>query len=58
VDQVETHVFNQRTTDQEVMQHHGVQIETWGPFAEGLNGFFTNEVLTTRIADVHRKSVA
>ena len=57
VDQVETHVFNQRAVDQQVMQRYGVQIESWGPFAEGLNGFFTNETLTT-IADAHGKSVA
>lgn len=57
VDQVETHVFNQRATDQEVMQRYGVQIESWGPFAEGMNGFFSNETLTD-IANTHGKSVA
>jgi 2,5-diketo-D-gluconate reductase A len=29
VDQVETHVFNQRSADQQVMQRYGVQIESW-----------------------------
>jgi 2,5-diketo-D-gluconate reductase A len=57
VDQVETHVFNQRTADQQVMQHYGVQIESWGPFAEGKNGFFTNPTLAG-IAQTHGKSVA
>ena len=57
VDQVETHVFNQRTADQAVMQQYGVQMESWGPFAEGRNGFFTNSVLTG-IGDAHGKSVA
>jgi 2,5-diketo-D-gluconate reductase A len=57
IDQVETHVFNQRTADQAVMQQYGVQIESWGPFAEGKNGFFTNKVLTG-IADAHDRSVA
>jgi 2,5-diketo-D-gluconate reductase A len=57
VDQVETHVFNQRTVDQQVMQRYGVQIESWGPFAEGLNGFFTNDTLTN-IAATHGKSIA
>jgi len=57
VDQVETHVFNQRAADQQVMQRYGVQIESWGPFAEGLNGFFTNDTLTG-IAAAHGKSVA
>lgn len=57
VDQVETHVFNQRTADQEVMRRYGVQIESWGPFAEGKNGFFTNPILVA-IAKAHGKSVA
>ena len=57
VDQVEMHVFNQRTVDHDLMKQYGVQIESWGPFAEGKNGFFTNEVLTG-IADAHGKSVA
>jgi len=57
VDQVETHVFNQRTHDQDVMKRYGVQIESWGPFAEGLNGFFANITLTS-IAAAHGKSVA
>jgi 2,5-diketo-D-gluconate reductase A len=57
VDQIETHVFNQRAADQEVMRQYGVQIESWGPFAEGQNGFFTNPTLT-QIAHAHEKSVA
>ena len=57
IDQVETHVFNQRAVDQQVMQRYGVQIESWGPFAEGQNGFFTNATLGG-IAEAHGKSVA
>lgn len=57
VNQIETHVFNQRTSDQAVMREHGVQPESWGPFAEGKNGFFTNPTLT-QIAGTHDKSVA
>jgi 2,5-diketo-D-gluconate reductase A len=57
VNQVETHVFHQRVADQEVMREYGVQIESWGPFAEGRNGIFTNPVLAA-IAQVHEKSVA
>lgn len=57
VNQVETHVFHQRAADQEVMSEYGVQIESWGPFAEGRNGIFTNPVLAT-IAQAHEKSVA
>ena len=57
VNQVETHVFFQRTAEQERMQRLGVQIESWGPFAEGKNDFFGNPVLT-RIGEAHGKSVA
>lgn len=27
------------------MQEYNTQIESWGPFAEGKNDFFTNETL-------------
>ncbi|MFR0678965.1 aldo/keto reductase [Dysgonomonas mossii] len=57
VNQVETHVFNQQVTPQEIMQQYGTQIESWGPFAEGKNDFFTNETLKN-IGDKYAKSVA
>ncbi|MFG2635654.1 aldo/keto reductase [Streptomyces sp. NPDC048362] len=57
VNQIETHPFFQRATDQEVMCERGVQIESWGPFAEGRNNLFTDPVLR-RIANAHGKSVA
>ncbi|EWT01987.1 2,5-diketo-D-gluconic acid reductase [Intrasporangium oryzae NRRL B-24470] len=57
VNQVETHVFFQRVADQELMRAHGVQIEAWGPFAEGRNGLFTNPALTA-IGQAHGKTVA
>ena len=57
VNQVETHVFCQQKAAREVMKRHGVQIESWGPFAEGKNGLFTNTVLT-EIAAAHERSVA
>ncbi|MFD8980589.1 aldo/keto reductase [Streptomyces sp. NPDC059564] len=57
VNQVETHPFHQRTTDQELMRERGVQIESWGPFAKGRNNLFTHPVLS-RIAAAHGKSVA
>jgi 2,5-diketo-D-gluconate reductase A len=56
VDQVETHPFHQRVADQELMAAEGVQIESWGPFAEGKNNLFTNPILTG-IAEAHGKSV-
>jgi len=57
VNQVETHPFFQRIADQQLMREHGVQIESWGPFAEGKNDLFTNPVLT-EIGSAHGKSVA
>jgi 2,5-diketo-D-gluconate reductase A len=57
VDQIETHPFFQRHTDQQFMREHGVQIESWGPFAEGKNELFSNPVLTA-IGAAHGRSVA
>ena len=57
VNQVETHVFNQQINSQKFMEENKVQIESWGPFAEGKNNMFKNEVLKS-IADAHNKSVA
>ena len=57
VNQVECHLFFQQKTALEVMKEFGVQIEAWGPFAEGSKGIFTNELLSG-IAKKHDKSVA
>ena len=57
VNQVETHVFNQQKQPQKYMEELGCQIMSWGPLAEGRNGFFTNEVLA-EIGKAHGKSVA
>ncbi|TMR33012.1 hypothetical protein ETD85_21135 [Nonomuraea zeae] len=56
VNQIETHPFFQRTADQQLMGERGVQIESWGPFAEGRNNLFTHPLLS-EIADAHGKSV-
>jgi 2,5-diketo-D-gluconate reductase A len=57
VNQVETHPFFQRTGDQELMRETGVQIQSWGGFAEGKNDLFTNATLR-EIGGAHGKSVA
>lgn len=57
VNQIETHPFNQQVEAQEVMKEYGVQMQSWGPFAEGKNGLFTNEILT-EIGKKYSKSVA
>jgi 2,5-diketo-D-gluconate reductase A len=57
VNQIETHPFFQRTADQELMHERGVQIESWGPFAEGRNNLFSDPALS-EIGAAHGKSVA
>src|SRR3954464_557068 len=57
VNQIETHPFFQRTADQQVMTERGVQIESWGPLAQGRNNLFANPVLSG-IAAAHGKTVA
>ncbi|WHZ58805.1 aldo/keto reductase [Metabacillus hrfriensis] len=57
VNQVETHVFNQQIESQNIMIENNVQIESWGPFAEGKNNMFQNELLVS-IAEKYNKSVA
>ena len=57
VNQVETNPFFQQVKAKKVMEEHGVQIESWGPFAEGNNGIFHNSLLKS-IADKYDKTVA
>jgi len=57
VNQVETHPFNQQIDNQKFLQENGVQIESWGPFAEGRNDLFKNELLGG-IASKYNKSIA
>ena len=57
VNQVETHPFNQQIENQIFLQSNNVQIESWGPFAEGRNDIFQNEVLLS-LANKYDKSVA
>ncbi|MDY8047471.1 aldo/keto reductase [Paenibacillus polymyxa] len=57
VNQVGTHVFTQQVENAQFMKDHHVQIESWGPFAEGKNNIFKIEVLAS-MAEKHHKSVA
>jgi diketogulonate reductase-like aldo/keto reductase len=57
VNQIETHPFHQQVEAQKFLKENNVQIESWGPFAEGKNDIFRNEVLAS-IAGRHGKSVA
>lgn len=45
VNQIETHPFLQQREAHRIMEKYGVVHESWGPFAEGRKGFFTNPVL-------------
>src|ERR671933_1155340 len=57
VNQIEFHPFNQQIDTQAFLQANGVQIESWGPFAEGKHSIFENEVLRS-IAGKYQKTVA
>ncbi len=57
VNQIETHPFNQQVETQKFLHENGVQIESWGPFAEGKHNIFANELLVS-IAGKYQKSVA
>ena len=57
VNQIETHPFHQQVAAQQFLADNHIQIESWGPFAEGRNHIFHNDVLTG-IANRHGKSVA
>ncbi|MFH6991235.1 aldo/keto reductase [Flavobacterium sp. FlaQc-48] len=57
VNQIETHPFHQQNESQQFLQDNNIQIESWGPFAEGKNDIFTNKLLTA-IASKYNKSTA
>ena len=57
INQIETHPFHQQIEGQQFLQDNNVQIESWGPFAEGKNNMFQNELLVS-IAQRYGKSVA
>lgn len=57
VNQVETHVFDQQIEPQRIMEGFGTRIMSWGPLAEGRNGFFTHPLLV-EIGAKYGKSVA
>lgn len=57
VNQIEIHPFYQQTESIEFMKKYNAQPESWGPFAEGRNNIFQNEVLVS-IAKKYDKTVA
>jgi 2,5-diketo-D-gluconate reductase A len=57
VNQIETNPFCQQMETQKFLQENNVQIESWGPFAEGKNNIFQNDLLLS-LAAKYKKTVA
>ncbi|REC42183.1 aldo/keto reductase [Chryseobacterium sp. 5_R23647] len=57
INQIETHPFHQQTENQKFLEENNVQIQSWGPFAEGKDNIFHNEILI-EIGNKYNKSVA
>lgn len=57
INQIETHPFDQQISTQEFLQNNNVQIQSWGPFAEGKNNIFNNDILLA-IGKKYDKTVA
>lgn len=57
INQIETHPFQQQIEAHKFMVDNNVQIQSWGPFAEGKNEIFKNEILKN-ISEKYNKSVA
>jgi len=57
VNQIETHPFHQQVQTQKFLVENNVQIQSWGPFAEGKNDLFSNKLLLS-IGEKYNKSIA
>lgn len=57
INQIETHPFHQQTENQKFLEENNVQIQSWGPFSEGKNNIFHNQILM-EIGNKYNKSVA
>lgn len=57
INQIETHPFQQQIETQSFLEKNNVQIQSWGPFAEGKNDIFKNELLGS-IGKKYNKSIA
>jgi diketogulonate reductase-like aldo/keto reductase len=57
VNQIETHPFHQQIEAHKFLMENGIQHESWGPFAEGKNDLFKNELLSS-IGKKYNKSIA
>lgn len=57
VNQIELHPFHQQHDAHRFLRENKVQTQSWGPFAEGREGMFANELLRS-IAEKHGRTVA
>ncbi len=57
INQIETHVLNQRNEDHVWMEKYHIAHEAWAPFGEGREGLFDNEVLK-QIGEKYGKTAA
>lgn len=57
VNQIEIHPFHQQADALPTLKEYNIQPEAWGPFAEGKNGLFQNEVLAA-VGKKYGKSIA
>ncbi|WP_181308614.1 aldo/keto reductase [Rufibacter sp. XAAS-G3-1] len=57
VNQIETHPFHQQIESQQFLEENKVQIQSWGPFAEGKHDIFSNGLLAS-IAGKYGKTIA
>jgi 2,5-diketo-D-gluconate reductase A len=57
INQIETHPFHQQIEAQKFLQENKVQMESWGPFGEGKNNIFKNELLGS-IGKKYNKTIA
>jgi len=57
VNQIEIHPFHHQDDAEKLLREYNVQPEAWGPFAEGKNGLFSNDLLQS-IGKKHGKTIA
>ncbi len=57
INQIETHPFCQQIETQKFLQENNIQIEAWGPLAQGKNNIFKNEILDA-IAHRYNKTIS
>jgi len=57
INQIEVHPFCQQNASKKIMDEYKIQMEAWGPLAEGQKDIFKNEVLSS-IGRKYKKTIA